>query len=85
MPDNDGMLGDMEFEDRLNDLGENQPKLLNFIARQQFSTSKMLIDHSKRIKSLEKTDKKRLGFVGAGGAILATAVTATIDYFLRRG
>ena len=84
MPDSNGMLGDMDFEQKLNDLGNDEPELIRFIARQQFSTSKVLVDHGKRIKSLENKTKKMMGAVGGAGAIFATAVTATLDYFLKR-
>ena len=75
-------LDDMEFEAKLDDLGDNEPELIRFIARQQFSTSKVLMDHSRRIKSLEKKNKKAMGVVGASGAILATAAAAFIDYIM---
>ena len=78
-------LNDMDFEQKLNDLGNDEPELIRFIARQQFSSSKVLIDHGKRIKSLEGKNKKMMGAVGGAGAILATAVTTILDYFLRRG
>ena len=84
MPDEDGMLGDMEFEDRLNDLGENQPNLIRFIARQQFATGKVLVTHGKKIKALEKQNRKLFGIIGGGSALVATAITAALDYFLRR-
>ena len=79
------MLEDAEFENQITAMGDDQPALIKFVARQQFSTSKVLVDHGKRIKSLEKKNKKMFGIVGGAGAILATTVTATLDYFLRRG
>jgi len=78
------MLNDMEFEERLNELGENQPALIRFLAHQQFSTSKVLLKHDKRIGRIEKQNKKIFGLAGGAGAILGTAITATIDYLLRR-
>ena len=85
MADEIDMLTDMDFEQKLNDLGNDEPELIRFIARQQFSSSKVLLSHGKRIKKLENRNKKTIGIVGAAGVILATIVTATIDYFLRRG
>ena len=78
------MLDDLEFENQISELGDDQPALIKFVARQQFSTSKVLVDHGKRIKSLENKNRKVMGFVGGASAIFATAVTATIDYLLRR-
>ena len=84
MAEND-MLDDLEFENQLAELGDNQPKLLNFIARQQFSTGKVLVNHGRRIKSLESKNKKVMGAVGGLSAIFATAITWTVDYLSRRG
>ena len=78
------MLEDAEFENEINELGDNQLGLIKFVARQQFTTSKVLIDHGKRIKSLEKQNKKVMGGIGVFGAIIATAITATLDYFIKR-
>lgn len=83
MPDKD-MLDDLEFENQINALGDDQPALIKFVARQQFDSSKILVDHGKRIKSLESKNKKLMGAVGGTGAIIATAVTAAIDYVLKR-
>ena len=84
MPEID-MLEDAEFENQITAMGDDQPALIKFVARQQFSTSKVLVDHGKRIKSLESKNKKMMGAVGGAGAILATAITATLDHFLKRG
>ncbi len=83
MPEID-MLEDAEFEGQLTAMGDNQLELIKFVARHQFSTSKVLVDHGRRIKSLEKKNKKAMGVVGASGAIIASAVAALIDYFMRR-
>ncbi len=82
---NSDMLNDMDFEQKLNDLGNDQPELIRFIAHQQFSTGKVLIDHGKRLKSLEHKNKKLFGFVGGIGALIATFIMGIADYFLRRG
>ena len=84
MPDSDGMLGDMEFETKLNDLGENQPELIRFIARQQFTTGKVMIAHGKRIKKLESQNKRAMGIIGGIGAVIATAFIQTLNYLLGR-
>jgi len=84
MPENE-MLDDLEFENQINAMGDDQPALIKFVARQQFSTSKVLVNYGNRIKSLEGKNKKVMGFVGGASAVFATAITATLDYFLRRG
>ncbi len=84
MADDIDMLDDMEFETQLTAMGDDQPELLKFVARQTFTTSKVLVNHGKRIKSLEKTNKKTFGIIGAVSAVLATAVVATMDYLLKR-
>ena len=83
MPKNQ-MLDDLEFENQINALGDDQLGLIKFVARQQFDSSKIIYDHGKRIKSLEKQNKKVMGVIGGTSAIIATAITATIDYFLKR-
>ena len=84
MPDND-MLRDAEFENQITEMGDDQPRLLRFVATQQFQASKVLMDHGKRIKSLEGQNKKLFGIVGGGSALIASAITATIDFLLKRG
>lgn len=84
MPDND-MLEDAQFENQINALGDDQPALIKFVARQQYDSSKVLHDHGKRIKSLEKKSNKLMGGIGLVSAILATAITTALDTFLRRG
>ena len=79
------MLDDLEFENQINALGDDQPALIKFVARQQFSTGKVLISHGKRLKSLESKNKKLFGVVGGAGALLATAVIGIIEYFTRKG
>ena len=78
------MLEDAEFEGQLTAMGDDPVALTKFVARQQYSTGKVLMDHGRRIKSLEKKNKKAMGVVGASGAILATAIAAVVDYFMRR-
>jgi len=78
------ILEEAEFENQLTALGDDQLGLIKFVARQQFDTCKILIDHDKRIKSVEKQNKKLMGVIGSGGAILGTAITAVLDYFVRR-
>jgi len=83
MPNHD-MLDDLEFENQINALGDDQPALIKFVARQTFETSKVLVKHDKRIKSLEGQNKKLFGAVGGASAFVASVITATLDYFLRR-
>ena len=82
MPDEIDMLEDAEFENQINAMGDDQPALIKFVARQGFATSKVLVKHGKRIKSLENKNKKVMGFIGGASAIFATAVTATLNYFI---
>lgn len=84
MADEIDMVEDAEFENQINEMGDDQPALIKFVAWQQFRASKVLVSHGKRIKKLEGQNKKAMGFVGATGAVIATAVVASLDYFLRR-
>ncbi len=85
MPDDIDMLDDLEFENQINAMGDDQPALIKFVARQQFSTSKVLVSHGRRIKKLEGKNKKLMGAVGGIGALLATATAAVFDYFMKKG
>ncbi len=79
MPEEIDMLEDAEFENQINEMGDDQPALIKFVARQQFATSKVLVSHGKRIRSVEKQNKKMFGAVG----LVSAAIVATIDYFIR--
>ncbi len=81
---NNEMLDDLEFENQINAMGDDQPALIKFVARQQFTTSKILVKHDRRIAKVERANKKAFGLVGAASAILATAITATLDFIIRR-
>ncbi len=83
MPENE-MLTDLEFENQINALGDDQPALIKFVARQQYDTSKVLVKHDKRIKRLEGQNKKAFGAVGGASAIIASGIVAALDYLLRR-
>lgn len=80
----DGMFDDLEFENEMAKMADDQLALTKFAVRQGYATNKVVISNVKRIKKLESQNKKVIGFVGATGAVLATAVAATLDYFLRR-
>ena len=78
------MLEEAEFENQLTALGDDQLGLIKFNARQQFQASKVIVSHGKRIKNLEKRDRKTMGFIGGAGAVIATAFIETLNYFMRR-
>ncbi len=78
------MLEDAEFENQMTEMGEDQPRLLRFIATQQFTTSKVLVDHGRRIKKLEGRNNKIMGIIGGAGAVIATTFIETLNYFMRR-
>lgn len=79
------LLSDMEFEQRLNEFGDNELELLKFLARQQYHTSKLCPIHSKEIKALQNRDNKMMGIVGGIGAFVGWAISAVINYFTGRG
>ena len=80
----DSMLDDMEFEQKLNDLGDNQTELIRFIARQQFSSSKIIISHNKRIKVIEEGNKRTSTITGGISGAVTAAIIGVIDYFSRK-
>ena len=84
MADEIDMLEDAEFENEMKAMGEDQLALIQYNTRQTFKISKVVVSHESRIKAVEKRDRKVMGFVGGASAIFATAIAATLDYFLRR-
>lgn len=84
MSDNKGMLSNMEFEQRLNEMGDNQTELIKFVARQQYEMSKLCPVHTIKIKALETRSKKEIGASGGIGAVIGVAIAGVVDYFLRR-
>ena len=84
MPDNNGILSDLEFENQINDLGDNQLELIKFVARQQYSSSKVLIVHDKRLSKLEARDRKTFGISGGIGGIIGAAIASAVDYLIMR-
>jgi len=79
------MLNDMDFEQKLNELGDNQTELIKFIARQQYDMSKVCPIHDKRLKKVENRTRKEAGITGGAGAVFGGLVMGAIDYFLHRG
>jgi len=78
------MLSDMEFEEKLKDMGDDQTELLKFVARNQYQSLKLCPIHEKAIKALQNRTKKELGATGGIGAILGVAIATALDYLLRR-
>ena len=78
-------LSDMDFEQKLNEMGDNQTELIRFIARQQYQTSKLCPVHNQRISKLEAKTKKETGVVGGVGAAVGIVIASAIDFFMRRG
>lgn len=79
-----GFLSDMEFERRLNDMGDDQLALIKFVAHQQFEMSKLCPVHGKRIDKLESRSRKELGAIGGATTILGGCIVGVIDFFMRR-
>ena len=81
MLNNRSMLSDLEFENQLNDMGDNQPELIKFVARQQFAGSKLLAVHDKKIFDLENGDRKASGIVGGISGTISSIIIGIISYF----
>ena len=76
------MLNDLEFENRINELGDNQTELIKFVARQQFTSSKLLAIHDTKIASLESGDRKTSGIVGGISGTITAVIINIINYFV---
>ena len=79
------ILDNMDFEHRLEEMGDNQIELLKFVARQQFAMSQLCPIHDKRIKKLENRGKREIGATSGISAILGAVIVAVIDFLFRRG
>ncbi len=84
MADDKKMLESMDFEQHLQEMGDNQLELIKFIARQQFQMSTLCPVHDRRLRRLENRTKKELGVTGGIGAFFGVAIGAVVDYLLRR-
>ena len=80
----DKILSDMDFEQHLQEMGDDQLALLKFVARQQYSMSLLCPLHDKRLKNLENRTKKEIGVTGGISAIVGGAIIAAINYFTSR-
>lgn len=78
------MLSDMEFEQRLTEMGDNQTELIKFVARQQFEMSKLCPIHDRDIKKLQNRNRKEIGATGGIGALFGASLAAILDYLMRR-
>ncbi len=76
-----GMLNDLEFENRLTELGDNQLELTKFVARQQFASSKLVALHDTRINSLENGDRKASSIAGGISGTVTAIIIGIINYF----
>ncbi len=81
---NDGMLSDMEFEHKLVEMGNDQPALLRFVARESWKASKLAQDHGKRLTKIEARDSNALTIGGGVGGVIAAALSAFIYWILSK-
>ena len=79
-----GMLNDLEFENQLNDMGDDQPELIKFVARQQFTSSKLLAVHDKKISDLENGDRKTSSIAGGISGTISSIIIGVISYFTNK-
>lgn len=77
-----GVLDDIEFENQINELGDNQTALIKFVARQQFAASKVLVAHDKKIVALESGDRRTSSIAGGITGTITAAIIAVINYFV---
>jgi len=83
MPNGKELVNELEFEQHIKNL--NDRELIEFVARQQYDTSKLCPVHDRRLRDLEKRGRKETGITGGAGAVFGAFVMGAIDYFLRRG
>ena len=82
MPNGRYINENLDFEEHIHTMDDRS--LLEFVARQQYETSKLCPIHAREIKALQSRTKKELGATGGIGAILGVAMATALDYLLRR-
>lgn len=78
------MLSEMEFEQRLNEMGDDQISLLKFLARQQYQMSQLCPIHSRQIKAIQNRDKKFFGAIGGISGVIGATIAGVVNYLMRR-
>ena len=91
MPDGKDMLNDMEFNKQLEQMGNDLPSLVKFVAWRQYDMAKELSKitalcpiHSDKIRRLEVRSKKEMGASSGIGATIGAAIVVIIDFFMHR-
>ena len=82
------MLNDIEFENQINELGDDQLALIKYVARQQFAASKFLAkhdiqiaSHDIQIASLESGNRRASGITGGISGTIGAVIIMVINYF----
>lgn len=70
--------------ERISELGDNQLELIKFVARQQFTSSRLLAKHDTQIASLETGNRKASGIMGGITGTITGAIIVAINYFTNR-
>ncbi len=78
------IMDEIEFENRINELGDSQLALIKFVARQQFASSKLLALHESKITSLENGDRKLSSIAGGITGTITAIIIAIINYFVSK-
>ena len=91
MPNGKELLNDMDFNKKLDEMGDDLPSLVKFMAWRQYDMTKQLAEvtslcpvQNKRIQKLETRGKKEVGASGGVGAVIGVAIATLIEFFLRR-
>ena len=80
-----GMLTDLEFENQINNLGDNQLELIKFVARQQYGSTQIMLKHDIRITALETDSKRISGITGAISGTITGVIVGVISFFTGKG
>jgi len=75
MPNGKYILNDLQFDKEIKEMPVRE--LLEYTAKLSYS-------NAIRITSLESSKKKTSGVVGGASGLIAAAIVAMIDYFMRR-
>ncbi len=78
------MLSDMEFEHKLAEMGDDQPALLRFVAREAWKAAKLVQDHENRLKVIETRDANALTIGGGVGGVIGAAGASFVYWLMNK-
>lgn len=81
MPNGNCVLNELDFERKIQTMPDRQ--LLEFVARQNYTTEIRCVNHAKRITSLESGNQRMSSLTGGISGTIAGIIIGIISYFTK--